>query len=396
MKKARLFVMASLVMALFALAACTQPAPQTVQELVEVEVTRVVEVEVEVTRIVETEVEVAGETQTETVTEQVAVEFAGGGNTLQTVQDRGFLACGGNATLGGFGFLDPDTNAFSGFDVDYCAAVAAAVFGDASAYEVTPTTGTSRFPTLQSGEIDVLIRNSTWTISRDTSLGFDFAPVTFYDGQGMMVRTDSGIETLQDMAGATICVQAGTTTEKNLSDVFRALDIEFTPAVFPDNPSTTEAYASGACDGITTDKSGLVSIRINQLDVPEDHVILDVTMSKEPLGPLTRHGDNNWNDIVSWTVYCTIEAEEQGVTSANVDEMLGSENPTVQNLLGVAGDLGQAMGLNNDFCYQVIAQVGNYGEIYDRNLGPDTPFNLARGLNEQYYNGGLLYSMPFR
>lgn len=394
MLKKRLSMMLGLV-ALLALAACggePQVVTETVEVPVEVEVTRVVteEVEVEVTRVVEVEGEM------ETATEQVAVEFSGGGDTLQTVLDRGYLKCGGNATLAGFGFLDPDTNEFSGFDVDFCAAVAAAVFGDATAFEVTPTTGTSRFPTLQSGEVDVLIRNTTWTVSRDTSLGFDFNPVTFYDGQGMIVRADSGIETLEDMAGATVCVQAGTTTEKNLTDVFRALDVEFTPAVFPDNPSTTEAYKSGNCDGLTTDKSGLVSIRVNQLDDPEAHVILDVTMSKEPLGPLTRHGDNNWNDIVSWTVNCTIQAEESGIDSSNVDAGLNSDDPTVQNLLGVTGDLGQAMGLNNDFCYQVISQVGNYGEIYDRNLGPDTPFNLPRGLNEQYYNGGLLYAPPFR
>lgn len=394
MNKTRLMIILGLLLAAF-LAACGGE-PQVVTETVEipVEVTRVVtqEVEVEVTRIVEVE------GQASTVTEQVpvAVTFAEGGDTLKTVQGRGSLKCGGNASLGGFGFLDPDTNQFSGFDVDFCAAIAAAVFGDSSKFELTPTTGTSRFPTLQSGEVDVLIRNTTWTLSRDTSLGFDFGPVTFFDGQGMMVRADSGITTLEDMAGSTICVQAGTTTEKNLADVFRALDIQFTPAVFPDNPSTTEAYKSGQCDGLTTDKSGLVSIRINQLDVPEDHVILDVTMSKEPLGPLTRHGDNNWNDIVSWVTYCTFQAEESGVTSANVDEMLGSDDPTIQNLLGVVGDLGQAMGISNDFCYQVIKQVGNYGEIYDRNLGPDTPFNLPRGLNEQYYNGGLIYSVPFR
>jgi len=393
----RYSMLAVLAMALVVLAACAGE-PQVITETVEVPVE--VEVEVEVTRIVEVEVEVEkiveveGETVTETVTE--AVMFAEGGDTLAEVQDRGSLNCGGNANLAGFGFLDPDTNEFSGFDVDYCAAVAAATLGDSTAFEVIPTTGTSRFPTLQSGEVDVLIRNTTWTISRDTSLGFDFNPVTFYDGQGMMVRVDSGIETLEDMAGATICVQAGTTTEKNLADVFRAADIEFTPAVFPDNPSTTEAYAAGNCDGLTTDKSGLLSIRINNLDVPEDHVVLDVTMSKEPLGPLTRHGDNNWNDIVSWTVNCTIQAEESGVTSANVDDMLSSDDPTIQNLLGVTGDLGQALGLSNDFCYQVIAQVGNYGEIYDRNLGPDTPFNLARGINAQYYDGGLIYAPPFR
>lgn len=392
----RLTLALGLVAALLVLAACSQPEPETIEVPVEVEVTRIVEVtnevEVEVTRVVEVE----GESMTETVTEQVAVEFAGGGDTLAAVQDRGLLKCGGNASLAGFGFLDPDTNEFSGFDVDFCAAIAAATLGDSTAFEVTPTTGTSRFPTLQSGEVDVLIRNTTHTISRDTSLGFDFNPITFYDGQGMMVRVDSGIETLEDMAGASVCVQAGTTTEKNLADVFRALDIEFESKVYPDNPSTTEAYASGACEGITTDKSGLVTIQASNLDVPEDHVILEVTMSKEPLGPLTRHGDNNWNDIVSWVVNCTIQAEESGVTSANVDDNLGSDDPTIQNLLGVSGDLGQALGLNNDFCYQVIAQVGNYAEIYDRNLGPDTPFDLARGLNSLYTEGGLLYAPPFR
>lgn len=398
MSKSRMTLIVGLLLTALVLVACGGGTPEVRTETVEVpvEVTRIVTEtvteEVEVTRIVEVE----GQAQTETVTEQVAVEFAGGGDTLQTVLDRGILKCGGNATLAGFGFLDPDTNQFSGFDIDYCAAVAAAVFGDKNAFEVTATTGTSRFPTLQSGEVDVLIRNTTWTISRDTSLGFDFNPVTFYDGQGMMVRADSGIESLEDMAGSTICVQAGTTTEKNLADVFRALDIEFTPAVFPDNPATTDAYKAGNCDGLTTDKSGLVSIRVNQLDDPSAHVILDVTMSKEPLGPLTRHGDNNWNDIVSWTVYCTFQAEESGVTSENVDEMLNSDDPTIQNLLGVTGDLGQAMGLNNDFCYQVIKQVGNYAEIYNRNLGPDTPFNLPRGLNSQWTDGGLLYSPPFR
>lgn len=325
-----------------------------------------------------------------------APEVAVAADTLKAVLDRGVLKCGGNASVAGFGFLDPETNQFSGFDIDFCKAIAAAVLGDATKIEVKATTGTDRFPVLQSGEIDVLIRNTTWTSARDTSLGFDFAPVTFYDGQGMMVRADSGITSLEDLDGGTICVQAGTTTEKNLSDVFRALGLEFTPAVYPENPATTEAYKSGSCDAITTDKSGLASIRVNQLDDPENHIILDVTMSKEPLGPLTRHGDNNWNDIVSWTVYCTIQAEESGVTSANVDEMLKSEDPTIQTLLGVTGELGKAMGIPNDFCYQAIKQVGNYGEIYNRNLGPDTPLNLPRGLNELYTNGGLMYAIPFR
>jgi general L-amino acid transport system substrate-binding protein len=304
------------------------------------------------------------------------------------------LICANNGTLPGFGIIDEAGN-FSGFDWDFCRAVAAAALGDAEAVEGRPTTATERFPVLQSGEADVLIRNTTWTTSRDTSLGFDFAPTTFYDGQGMMVRKDSGITDLEGLEGGTVCVQAGTTTEKNLADVFRQLGINAESVVFPDNPSTYEAYDEGRCDGFTTDKSGLVATQI-LLTVPEDHIILDATMSKEPLGPLVRHGDNNWGDIVMWTVNCTIQAEELGITSENVDEFLGSDDPVVLNLLGVEGDLAQAMGLNNDFCVQVIKQVGNYGEIYDRNLGPDTPFNLPRGLNALWTEGGLLYSPPFR
>lgn len=322
------------------------------------------------------------------------VTVAAGGNTLTEVQNRGNLICANNGTLPGFGFVDEAGN-FSGFDWDFCRAVAAAVFGDATKVEGRPTTATERFPVLQSGEADVLIRNTTWTTSRDTSLGFDFAPVTFYDGQGMMVRKASGITDLEGLEGGTVCVQAGTTTEKNLADVFRLLGINAESVVFPDNPSTTQAYDEGRCDGLTTDKSGLVAVQ-TQLTAPDDHIILDATMSKEPLGPLVRHGDNNWGDIVMWTVNCTIQAEELGITSANVDEFLGSEDPVVLNLLGVEGDLAQAMGLSNDFCVQVIKQVGNYAEIYNNNLGPDTPYNLPRGLNSLYTEGGLLYSPPFR
>jgi general L-amino acid transport system substrate-binding protein len=211
----------------------------------------------------------------------------------------------------------------------------------------------------------------------------------------MMVRKDSGIDSLEDLEGGTICVQAGTTTEKNLADVFRGLGINFEPKVFPDAPTTTEGYDSGACDGFTTDKSGLVSQQI-LLSEPDAHTILDVTMSKEPLGPAVRHGDNNFGDIVMWTVNCTIEAEELGIDSSNVNSMVGGDDPVIQNLLGDTGDLGAAMGLDNDFCVNVIAEVGNYAEIYNRNLGPDTPFNLPRGLNSLYTEGGLLYSPPFR
>ena len=354
-----------------------------------VQVTRMVEV----TREVKVEVPVAGTPETKEV--QVAVTFAEAGDTLKTVQARGKVICGGNANVPGFGYLDPNTQQFAGFDIDYCKAIAAAVFDDPNAIEVVPTTGQSRFPALQSGEVDVLIRNTTWTISRDTSLGFDFGPTTFYDGQGMMVRKDSGITDLQGLAGGTVCVQQGTTTEKNLADVFRALNIDYEPLVLADAQATREAYDEGRCDGFTTDKSGLVSQQI-LLKEPEAHTILDVTMSKEPLGPLTRHGDNNWGDVVMWVTYCTIQAEELGITSENVDEMLGSDDPVLLNTLGVEGDLGLALGLTADFCARVIRHVGNYGEIYDRNLGPDTPFDLPRGLNNLWTNGGLQYSPPFR
>ena len=320
--------------------------------------------------------------------------FVGGGPTLEAVRGRGVLRCAGNQSVPGFGYINPDTNEFEGFDIDFCKAVAVAVLGE-PAIEVRPTTANERFPVLQSGEVDVLFRNTTWTISRDTSLGLEFGPTTFYDGQGMMVRADSGITTLEDLDGGTICVQSGTTTEKNLADVFRARGIEFTPLVFDGADPTREAYEQGQCDGFTTDKSGLVSQQVLLSD-PTAHIILDETMSKEPLAPAVRHGDNNWFDIVKWTVFCTINAEELGISSENVDSFLGGEDPVIQNLLGETGDLGLAMSLNADFCYQVIKQVGNYGQIYNRNLGPDTPFNVPRGLNDLYTNGGLLYSPPFR
>ncbi|GAB4150948.1 MAG: amino acid ABC transporter substrate-binding protein [Candidatus Promineifilaceae bacterium] len=366
----RLSVIISLVLLALFLAACGSGATETI------EVTR------EVTRVVSAPAS------------SEEIPPAPTGDTLQLVRDRGILRCGGNRSVPGFGYLNED-GTYSGFDIDFCRVIAAAVLGDAQALEVRPTTATERFPLLQTGEIDVLSRNTTWTISRDTSLGLDFAPTTFYDGQGMMVRVDSGITDLQGLDGGTICVQAGTTTEKNLADVFRALDIQFEPKVFPDADTTREAYDSGSCDGFTTDKSGLVSQQILLSD-PSAHTILDVTMSKEPLGPVVRHGDNNWGDIVTWSVFCTMAAEEYGLTSANVDDALGGDDPVIQNLLGETGDLGQALGLSNDFCYQIIKQVGNYGEIYDRNLGPDTPFNLPRGLNALYTEGGLIYAPPFR
>ena len=379
MKKSILFVMGILVLSLV-LVACGGDTPGET-----VEVTRVVEMEV--TRIVE--VSTGGEAEP-----QAPLEFAGGGDTLAAVQARGVLNCGVSGTLPGFSFTEED-GSVSGFDYDFCRAVAAAVLGDSEAVQERSTNSSERFPVLQSGEIDVLIRNTTWTISRDTALGFNFAPTTFYDGQGMMVRADSGITELEDMEGSTVCVSAGTTTEKNLADVMRQLGVTYEPVVFVEATAPREAYDSGRCDGYTTDKSGLVAEK-TLLSDPDAHVILDATMSKEPLGPLTRHGDDNWFDIVKWSTFCTMEAEELGITSENVDDMLGSDDPKILNTLGVEGDLGQALGLNNDFCYQIISQVGNYGEIFDRNLGPDTPFNLGRGLNALYADGGLIYAMPFR
>jgi general L-amino acid transport system substrate-binding protein len=318
------------------------------------------------------------------------------GQTLQIVQDRGVLNCGGNAEVPGFGYLDPDTNEFAGFDIDFCKAVAAAVLGDAEALEPRHTTAQERFTVLQSGEVDLLSRNTTWTLTRDTELGLNFAPTTFYDGQGMMVRKDSGIESLEDMEGATICVQQGTTTEQNLTDVFRALGVDYEPVVLADAVATRNAYDEGRCDGFTTDKSGLVSQQILLQD-PEEHMILEETMSKEPLGPVVRHGDDQWFDIVKWVVFGTMAAEEYGITSENVEEMAEtSEDPVIRNILGAEGDMGVKLGLENDFMVQAIMQVGNYGEIYERNLGPDTPFDLPRGLNAQYLDGGLIYAPPFR
>jgi general L-amino acid transport system substrate-binding protein len=375
----------------FVLAACRQgTATATSTGGQQVEVTRIVTVEVTV--VVPGEGATAAPAATGV---PVPVTFAEAGDTLKAVQERDRLVCGGNANVPGFGYLDPATQTFAGFDIDFCKALAAAIFDDPTKIEVIATTGTTRFPALQSGEIDVLLRNTTATISRDTSLGFDFAPTTFYDGQGMMVRKDSGITDLAGFEGKTVCVQQGTTTEKNLSDVMRGLSINFEPIVLADAIATREAYDTGRCDGMTTDKSGLVSQQI-LLTAPEDHTILDVTMSKEPLGPLVRHGDNNWGDVVRWVVYCTILAEELGLDSTNVEEMVGSDDPVILGVLGVEGEFGAALGLSNDFCARVLTHVGNYAEIYDRNLGPDTPFDLPRGLNALYTDGGILYALPFR
>jgi general L-amino acid transport system substrate-binding protein len=327
----------------------------------------------------------------QTATETMAAE----GQTLAVVKERGKVRCIGHGGLIGFGFIDADTNEWAGFDVDFCKALAAAVLGDPEAVEILPADATQRFPLLQSGEGDVLIRNTTWTISRDTSLGFNFAPTTFYDGQGMMVRADSGIEKLEDLEGATVCVQQGTTTERNLADVMRALGVSYEPVVFKEADDTRTAYDEGRCDAFTTDKSGLIAEQ-TQLENPDDHIILEETMSKEPLGPLVRHGDDQWFDIVKWVTYGLFAAEEYGITQANVEEMAAtSEDPVIRNLLGVEGDLGKGLGLDNDFVVKAVKAMGNYGEIYDRHLGPEA-LNVPRALNSQWTEGGLIYAPPFR
>jgi general L-amino acid transport system substrate-binding protein len=324
-----------------------------------------------------------------------AAQQGGFGETLATVQARGNLICGVNNAVPGFGYVDSAGN-FSGFDVDYCRALAAAIFGDATKVEYRPVTASVRFTALQSGEIDILSRNTTWTLVRDTELTGNFTATTFYDGQGMMVPVATGFTTLEDLDGGTICVQTGTTTELNLADVMAARGISYTPAVFEDADSTFAAYSEGRCDAVTTDKSGLVSRR-SVLPVPEDHVIMDVTMSKEPLGPMVRHGDDQWFDIAQWTVFVLFAGEEFGITSANVDDVKStSTNPEVVRMLGNEGDLGLKLGLSNDWAYNIIKQVCNYEEVYNRNLGPDTPTYVPRGYNSLYTNGGLLYAPPFR
>jgi len=345
------------------------------------------------TVIVTVEVPAAGGTP------QVQIEVAqapGFGETLQAVQTRGSLICGVNGQLPGFSFLDPDGN-YSGFDVDFCRALAAAIFGDPTAVEFRPTTTQERFTVLQTGEIDVLMRNTTWTLSRDTDLGLNFTATTFYDGQGIMVPVDSGITSAQDLEGGSICVQTGTTTLQNLTDFMATNGVDYEPAVFDDVNQTYGAYAEGRCDAATSDKSQLTSVARAVLPDPENHVILDLTLSKEPLGPVVRHGDDQWLDIVKWTIFATFAAEEYDVSSANVDDVLGStENQEILRLLGTEGDLGPMLGLSTDWAYNVIKQVGNYAEIYDRNLGENTATFIPRGLNSLYSDGGLLYSPPFR
>jgi general L-amino acid transport system substrate-binding protein len=316
------------------------------------------------------------------------------GGRLALVTGRGKVICGVNDALPGFSALDKTTGQFSGFDADYCRAVAAAVLGDAKAVEFRPVNTGQRGPALQTGEIDVLIRNTTWTVSRDDSWGL-FAPTTFYDGQGMMVKKSLGAKTLKDLKGASICVQSGTTTELNLTDQMRAAGLDFKPVVFADIDPTYNAFEQGRCDAVTSDKSQLAS-RKTAFKTPGDYEIMDVTLSKEPLTPAVPMGDDQWFNVVKWTIYATFQADEWGITSKTVDDSMKSPNPDIQRFFDVNGDLYKGLGLQKGWIGNVIKAVGNYSEIYDRNLGPSTPMNLPRGPNKVWTQGGVLYAPPYR
>lgn len=318
------------------------------------------------------------------------------GPITQAVLDRGEVICGANASgLAGFATVN-DAGEWEGFDVDVCRAIAAAILGDANAVTFRPLEAGERQAALQSGEIDVMSRNTTFTLSRDVTWASTFAPTTFYDGQGIMVKTESGISTLEELDGARICVQSGTTTELNLADAMSVRSLEYEPVVFADAAATWDSYVQGACDAFTTDKSGLVAYKGSAED-PGAHVILEETISKEPLGPVSPQSDEQFADIVRWVVNGLIQAEEYGISSQNIDEFVGSEIPEIQRFLGQGDNAtGSLLGIPNDFMVTVVRQVGNYGEIYERNLGPETPFDLPRGLNNLWTNGGLLYSPPFR
>ena len=317
------------------------------------------------------------------------------GSTFDAVKTKGFVQCAVNTGLSGFSFADSQGK-WTGLDVDLCRAIAAAMFGDSEKTKFTPTTAQQRFVALQSGEVDVITRNATQTLLRDTQLGFNFAGVNFYDGQGFLVPVKSGIKSAKELNGATICVQPGTTTELNLADYFRKNKMTFKPVLIEKLDELLQAYAAGRCDSYTTDASGLAAVRAGQLSGKGEHVILPERISKEPLGPIVRHGDDQWLDLVKWSFMAMIEAEEFGITSKNVDEMLKSDDPAIKRLLGVTPGYGKAIGVDEKWVYNIIKQVGNYAESFERNVGVNTPLKLERGLNDLWTKGGLMYSIPFR
>jgi general L-amino acid transport system substrate-binding protein len=314
--------------------------------------------------------------------------------TLKQVKDRGQLICGSGTGLAGFGVPD-DKGVWSGIDVDYCRAISAALFNDATKVKFVPLTAKDRFTALQSSEVDVLVRTTTWTMSRDTALGMNFAGINYYDGQGFMVRKKLGVKSVMDLNGASICTQQGTTTELNLADFFRSNKLKYEVVAFATNSDTVKAYEAGRCDAFTTDASGLYAERLT-LSVPADHIVLPEIISKEPLAAAVRRGDDQWLGVVKWVFYAQLNAEELGVTSKNVDDMLKSDNPEIRRLLGVEGKFGEGMGLTNDWAYRVIKHVGNYGESFERNVGMGSRLQIDRGKNALWAKGGLQYAPPIR
>jgi general L-amino acid transport system substrate-binding protein len=317
------------------------------------------------------------------------------GQTFDTVKARGQLICGVNTGVAGFSAPDA-RGVFQGLDAEFCRAIAAAIFGDSSKVRFVPTTYQTRFVALQSGEIDVLARNVTQTLMRDTALGFNMAGVNFYDGQGFMVPKRANITAAKQLDGATVCVLPGSTTELNLADFARREGIRIQPVVLSAMDEMTAAYQSGRCDAMTTDASQLAALRVSALREPEAHLVLPERVSKEPLGPMVRHGDDQWLDVVAWVLRAMIEAEEAGITRANVDEMRRSQDPNIQRILGVTPGFGKALGLDEAWAYNLLKQVGNYGEVFDRTLGQGSPIGLERGLNDLWTRGGLMYALPLR
>ena len=314
--------------------------------------------------------------------------------TLNTVKQRGALQCGANGTLAGFGLPDAQGN-WTGLDVDFCRALAAAIFNDPTKVKFVPLTAKDRFTALQSGEVDVLARNTTWTSSRDTQLGLNFTGVNYYDGQGFMVRKALKVNSALELNDAAICVQQGTTTELNLADYFRANKMKLKTVTFASANEAVKAYDAGRCDAYTTDASGLYAERLRTVN-PNDHVVLPEIISKEPLGPSVRHGDDQWFDVVKWVHNAMVIAEELAVTKANVDEMVKSDNPEIKRLLGSEGKHGEALGLTNDWAYRIVKHVGNYGEVFERTVGQGSPLKISRGINALWSKGGLQYAPPVR
>ena len=314
--------------------------------------------------------------------------------TLEDVQARGELNCVVTTGVAGFAYPD-DAGKWRGFDVDFCRATAAAVLGDADKVKYVTSTGKTRFTKLNSGEGDVLYRNTTITFSRDVNVKLSFVGINYYDGQGFMVRKSMDVKSAEELDGASVCIQTGTTTELNLADYFRANNMKYEAVPIETNSEARSNYLAGRCDVYTTDASGLAATR-STFPVPDDHIILPEIISKEPLGPAVRQGDDQWADIVRWTYNAVLAAEEKGITSANIDDMKNSNDPEVKRLLGVEGSQGKELGLSDDWAYNAIKQVGNYGEIFERNIGVNTPIGLERGLNALWTDGGLQYALPFR